>query len=162
MLREICCEQFCQKQIIFNPSLSVILGTNTGDNSIGKSTFLLIVDYVFGGSTYAKAMDIINNVGSHDIYFSFVFDGEIFRFCRNNIQSHTVWRCNDSYEKLEEISLNEYCSWLDSKYAIELPDLSFRDAVGRYIRVYGKNNCDGVILYIILQPRRQKKRAMRF
>lgn len=142
MLREICCEQFCQKQIIFNPSLSVILGTNTGDNSIGKSTFLLIVDYVFGGSTYAKAMDIINNVGSHDIYFSFVFDGEIFRFCRNNIQSHTVWRCNDSYEKLEEISLNEYCSWLDSKYAIELPDLSFRDAVGRYIRVYGKNNCD--------------------
>ena len=26
-----------------------MLGTNTGDNSIGKSTFLLIVDYVFGG-----------------------------------------------------------------------------------------------------------------
>ena len=79
MLREICCEQFCQKQIIFNPSLSVILGTNTGDNSIGKSTFLLIVDYVFGGSTYAKAMDIINNVGSHDIYFSFVFEGTTYR-----------------------------------------------------------------------------------
>lgn len=26
--------------------------------------------------------------------------------------------------------------------AIKLQDLSFRDAVGRYIRVYGKNNCD--------------------
>lgn len=52
MLHEICCDQFYQKQIVFNPGLSVVLGTNTGDNSIGKSTFLLIVDYVFGGSTY--------------------------------------------------------------------------------------------------------------
>ena len=73
MLHEIYCEQFHQKRIVFNPGLSVVLGTNTGDNSIGKSTFLLIVDYVFGGSTYAGATDIIENVGPHDIYFSFVF-----------------------------------------------------------------------------------------
>ena len=52
MLHEIYCEQFHQKRIVFNPGLSVVLGTNAGDNSIGKSTFLLIVDYVFGGSTY--------------------------------------------------------------------------------------------------------------
>ncbi len=51
MLREIYCDKFHQKRIVFNPGLSVVLGTNTGDNSIGKSTFLLIVDYVFGGST---------------------------------------------------------------------------------------------------------------
>ena len=142
MLHEIYCDQFHQKRIVFNPGLSVVLGTNTGDNSIGKSTFLLIVDYAFGGSTYAKMPDIINNVGSHDIFFSFVFNGETFRFCRNSIQAHTVWKCNDSYEKLEEISVADYCKWLDSKYAISLPELSFRDAVGRYIRVYGKHNCD--------------------
>lgn len=100
------------------------------------------MDYVFGGSTYAKITDIINNVGPHDIFFSFVFDGEIFRFCRNSIHAHTVWKCNNSYEKVEEIELNDYCNWLDSKYAISLPDLTFRDAIGRYIRVYGKNNCD--------------------
>lgn len=142
MLHEIYCDQFYQKQIIFNSGLSVILGTNTGDNSIGKSTFLLIVDYVFGGSTYANTPDILNNVEPHDIFFSFVFDDKAFKFCRNSIQSHTVWKCNDSYEKVEEISLDAYCKWLDSKYAITLPELSFRDAVGRYIRVYGKNNCD--------------------
>lgn len=142
MLHEIYCDMFHQKQIIFNPGLSVVLGTNTGDNSIGKSTFLLIVDFVFGGSTYAKTMDIINNVGSHDIFFSFIFNGGTFKFCRNNIQSRTVWKCNDSYEKVEEITLDDYCKWLDAKYAITLPELSFRDAVGRYIRVYGKNNCD--------------------
>ena len=142
MLHEICCDQFHQKRIIFNSGLSVVLGTDTGDNSIGKSTFLLIIDYVFGGSTYAQMTDIINNVGSHDIFFSFIFDGETFKFCRNSIQAHTVWKCNDSYEKVEEISLADYCKWLDSKYDIALPELSFRDAVGRYIRVYGKNNCD--------------------
>ena len=142
MLREIYCDKFHQKRIVFNPGLSVVLGTNTGDNSIGKSTFLLIVDYVFGGSTYAGAADIIENVGSHDIYFTFVFGKETFKFCRNSISAHTVWKCNDSYEKVEEIALTDYCKWLDLKYAISLPELSFRDAVGRYIRVYGKHNCD--------------------
>ncbi len=56
MLHEIYCEQFHQKRIVFNPGLSVVLGTNTGDNSIGKSSFLLIVDYVFGGSTYGNGL----------------------------------------------------------------------------------------------------------
>lgn len=142
MLYEIRCDRFQQKQIRFNPGLSVVLGTSTGDNSIGKSTFLLIVDFVFGGNTYARTADIINNIGSHDIYFSFVFDDETFRFCRNNIKDHIVWKCNDSYEMIEAINLSDYCKWLDSKYAISLLDLSFRDAVGRYIRVYGKNNCN--------------------
>ena len=142
MLSEIYCDEFHQKQIIFNTGLSVVLGTKTGDNSIGKSTFLLIVDYVFGGSTYAKAANVIEQVGSHDIYFSFVFGEETFKFCRNNIDSQTVWKCDSSYKKAEKIELDDYCAWLDSKYAISLPELSFRDAVGRYIRVYGKNNYD--------------------
>ena len=73
MLYEIYCEKFYQKQIIFNSGLNVVLGTNMGDNSIGKSTFLLIVDYVFGGSIYAETKDIIDNIGSHDIFFSFSF-----------------------------------------------------------------------------------------
>lgn len=142
MLQEIYCEKFYQKRIIFNEGLSVVLGTNTGDNSIGKSTFLLIVDYAFGGNTYAKAEDIINNIGSHDVFFSFIFNGELFRFCRNSIASHDVWKCNDEYEKASIISLENYCRWLDEQYKITLTALTFRDAVGRYIRVYGKNNCD--------------------
>lgn len=142
MLYEICCDQFHQKKIIFNAGLSVVLGTNTGDNSIGKSTFLLIVDYVFGGNTYSETTDIIDNVGSHDIYFTFVFEEEKYRFCRNSINRHTVWKCDEDYVKTEEIRVEDYCKWLEAKYGLVLPELSFRDAVGRYIRVYGKNNCD--------------------
>ena len=72
MLHEIYCEQFHQKRIVFNPGLSVVLGTNAGDNSIGKSTFLLIIDYVFGGSTYAGIQrlfqsDLSEMVSRYDI-----------------------------------------------------------------------------------------------
>ena len=103
---------------------------------------MLIVDYVLGGSTYATMTDIISNVGPHDIFFSFIFGEENYKFCRNSIQAHTVWKCNEKYEKIEAIGLENYCKWLDSKYEITLPELSFRDAIGRYVRVYGKNNCD--------------------
>lgn len=68
MLKEIYCEQFYQKHITFNEVLNVVLGTSAADNSIGKSTFLLIIDFVYGGNTYAKAIDIKENVGNHDIF----------------------------------------------------------------------------------------------
>lgn len=142
MLYEIYCDKFYQKQIKFNNSLSVILGTNNGDNSIGKSTFLLIVDFVFGGNTYATKEDIITNVGKHDIFFAFKFAGKIFKFCRNNQDTKFVWICNDNYECTEKIELTKYCQWLNKQYKINLPDLSFRNAVGRYMRIYGKDNCD--------------------
>ena len=74
MLHEIYCQEFSQKRIRFNSGLNVVLGTNMGDNSIGKSTFLMIVDFVFGGDTYAKSKDIQRNVTAHDIYFSFKKD----------------------------------------------------------------------------------------
>ena len=119
--------------------------------------FLLIADYVFGGKTYANATDIINNVGPHDIFFSFIFDGKPFRFCRNSICARTVWKCNDSYEKKEKIGIDVYRKWLDSKYAMALSELTFRDAVVRYIRVYGKNNCnERQPLHYIATEKREK------
>ncbi|MCM1003547.1 MAG: DUF2326 domain-containing protein [Candidatus Gastranaerophilales bacterium] len=141
MLLEIYCEQFHQKKVTFNTGFNVVLGTETADNSIGKSTFLLIVDFVFGGSTYTKATDIIDNIGKHDIYFSFKFDNKIYKFCRNNIDSNVVWECDKNYQKIKSMETSNYCKWLDNMYDMCLPDLSFRDAVGRYIRVYGKKNC---------------------
>lgn len=140
MLLEIYCEKFHQPKIIFNEGLSVILGTNEAHNSIGKSTFLLIIDFVFGGNTYAKQDNIIRNVGSHDIFFSFKFNNNLYRFCRNNTDIKTVWKCNDKYEKLEPMYIDTYCRWLNEHYQLELPELTFRNAVGRYIRVYGKDN----------------------
>lgn len=142
MLYEIYCEQFKQKKIIFNEGLSVVLGTDCGHNSIGKSTFLLIVDFVFGGNTYSVAEDIIKNVGSHDIYFTFKFNNELYKFCRNNTKSKEVWECDENYHKIKSRDIKYFCNWLDAMYKMQLPDLTFRDAIGRYTRVYGKENCD--------------------
>lgn len=94
MLREIFCEEFHQKKIEFSDGLNVVLGTKTADNSIGKSTFMLIVDFVFGGSTYAESSDILNNVAPHNICFKFEFNGNFYYFSRKNTDSNTVWKCD--------------------------------------------------------------------
>ncbi len=142
MLHEIYCEQFHQKKVTFNEGFNVVLGTPNADNSIGKSTFLLIVDFVFGGSTYANASDINEAIGKHDIYFAFKFNDKIYKFCRNNIECNNVWECDNEYKKIKTIDIKIFCNWLSNMYKICLPDLTFRDAVGRYIRVYGKKNCE--------------------
>ena len=142
MLREICCDQFYQKKITFSDGLNVVLGTDLGDNSIGKSTFLLIVDFVLGGDTYAKSLDILKNVDPHDVCFAFVKNEESFYFARKNTEPNIVWTCDSGYNKILQMSINEYRDWLNTLYELNLPDLSFRDAVGRYIRVYGKDNYD--------------------
>ena len=59
MLREIYCEEFHQKHITFHDGLNVVLGSPKADNSIGKSTLMLIVDFAFGGDTYVEASDIL-------------------------------------------------------------------------------------------------------
>ena len=51
-------------------------------------------------------------------------------------------KCDENYNQIEAISLNDYRRWLSEKYHLNLFELSFREAVGRYIRVYGKKNYD--------------------
>lgn len=142
MLREIYCEEFHQKRIEFSDGLNVVLGTKTADNSIGKSTFMLIIDFVFGGSTYANSTDILDNVTPHNICFKFEFDDVLYYFSRKNTDSNTVWKCDSNYTPIEGFSNEAYCKWLSEKYNIVIPQLSFRDSVGRYIRAYGKKNTD--------------------
>ena len=59
MLAEISCSEFkhhCEVRspIRFNEGLNVVLGTDAGNNSIGKSTLLMIVDFAFGGTDYIE------------------------------------------------------------------------------------------------------------
>lgn len=140
MLHEIICNEFKQHRIEFHSGLNTVLGTVSGDNSIGKSTILLVVDFVFGGTTYAESEDIIKNVGAHEIYFAFIFDNTTYKFSRDTVKYREVWICNESYKKAKSISLEDFCKWLDKQYNMQLPFLTFRNSVSRYIRVYGKDN----------------------
>lgn len=59
MLVEVRCDKFVsngktREPIRFHAGLNAVLGDDNGSNSIGKSTFLMILDFVFGGSDYVK------------------------------------------------------------------------------------------------------------
>lgn len=133
--------QLIKKKVCFNEGLNVVLGTSSGTNSIGKSTFMLIIDFVFGGNTYANSEDIIKNVKEHRICWTFEFGDIKYYFARRVPESKEVEECNDKYEVMNKISNEDYCKWLGKQTGLNIENLTFRDAVGRYIRAYGKDNC---------------------
>lgn len=144
VLSEIICDKFKQKKVNLHNGLNVILGDNDGSNSIGKSTFLMIIDYIFGGNDYVmKSTDIQKNVGNHVVKFSFLFnEKDYYYFSRNTEDTVYVNVCDKDYNVEKQISLDEYTKQLSELYNIFVQSISFRDIVGRYIRVYGKDNLD--------------------
>jgi uncharacterized protein YydD (DUF2326 family) len=66
--------------IVFKEGLNVVLGKEDGTNSIGKSSALLAIDFVFGGNTYL-ASDGVKHIGDHTIFFTFKFDCKEYYFC---------------------------------------------------------------------------------
>ena len=140
MLKEIKCEQFAQKTIYLHNGLNVISGDENASNSIGKSSALLVIDFAFGGFTYARQDDILTNVGHHDIFFCHVFNGIGYYFKRNTSTPNTIYVCNDQYEVIEEYSIEKFYSFLLRNYKISHNSLSFRDYVSLFSRIYGKEN----------------------
>ncbi|WDF50248.1 DUF2326 domain-containing protein [Paenibacillus sp. KACC 21273] len=141
MLFEIICNQFKQKRVEFLPTLNTVLGDDFGNNSIGKSTFLMIIDFVFGGKDYIlKSTEIQRHVGKHTIKFCFIFQEKKYYFSRDTEDLEIVNECDELYNVVSQISLFQYCEFLKHNYDIHLPSISFRDIVGRYSRIYGKEN----------------------
>lgn len=141
MLSEVICDEFKKKKVVFHSGLNTILGDDIGSNSIGKSTFLMIIDFIFGGKDYLlKSTDVQKNVGRHVIKFHFIFSSKDYYFLRDTNFSEIVSICDKEYKVIRNISLEEYCDFLKKRYKINLYDISFRDIVGRYSRIYGKDN----------------------
>lgn len=141
MLLDIYCDKFLQKHIIFHNGLNVILGGSKANNSIGKSTLLLIVDYCFGGDTYCskKNNDIRNNIGDHIIYFTFKFGDNLYRFGRDTRRPNVVMRCDDNNVVIDEMEIDSFNTFLNSMYFPE-NSFSFRTTVSRFMRIAGKEN----------------------
>ena len=148
MLIEIQCDKFMsdgkpREPIRFQSGLNVVLGTENAYNSIGKSTFLMIIDFVFGGNDYVnESTDVQEKVHGHTIKFAFEFEGVKHHYSRETTDHTVVWRCNSTYEKLEEMRLQDFNQQLMELYRIDLYKTTFRDIVGRYFRVYGRDNLD--------------------
>ena len=146
MLREIQCDEFksygeIRPAIKFHPGLNTVLGGADANNSIGKTTFLLIVDFVFGGDTYLES-DAITKVGSHTINFMYEFDKTKKYFSRNTTKSDVVNICDENYNILESVPLEKFNEILQGLYDLDLYKSTFRNLIGRYFRIYGKENYD--------------------
>ena len=117
MLSEIRCSKFRQgiQTITFHEGLNTVVGTEKETNSAGKSSFLLILDFVFGGDDYYKKCKAVrDNVGEHSIDFKMEFKGEPYYFSRFTDNKNVVTRCDQNYKPLSDgdMTLENYNKFL--------------------------------------------------
>ncbi len=137
MLKRIECDAFKQKAVDFHMGLNTVVGD--GKNSIGKSTFLMIIDYCFGGEDYFTKEEVTRNIiGPHDIRFVFEFDGKSYYFIRNSHVKNRVDVCDENFEVKRTITLEYFKAWLGEKYGLLKSDLSLRGYISPYFRIYNR------------------------
>lgn len=133
--------EIVRSPIKFKAGLNVIQGSDTGANSIGKSSALLAIDFVYGGKSYLDS-DGVKHLGNHTIYFAYSFDKKYY-FARSTEDPDKVYICNENY-----VISNEYYdkktfqNFLMEKYMISNTEMSFRQLIGLFFRIYGKENID--------------------
>ena len=151
MLYEIECEKFAKKvngqlvprgRIQLREGLNTVLGDKAAQNSIGKSTFLLVVDFCFSGDDYInpKICKAKEKLHSHTINFAFKFGNRIDYFCRSTKTPSEIGICDSDYKVLRTQTLKEFKDYLLEAYGITTPSISFREMVGRFLRIYGREN----------------------
>ncbi|HDR7827791.1 TPA: DUF2326 domain-containing protein [Bacillus anthracis] len=164
MLKEIQCDKFApDHQVIrFTSGLNTVLGSAGGSNAIGKSTFLWIIDYVFGGeSYYSLTDDIKKEIGSHIIYFTFEFDEQPYYFYRSTDDPKNVYRSDEEGHFITKLSLEDFRKFLFQEYKIGIPSLRFSEITERFFRIYGRENT--LEKYpLLVKPREQDEKAVDF
>lgn len=128
--------------IRFKEGLNVVLGKEDGENSIGKSSAMLAIDFVFGGNSYLSS-DGVKHIGDHTIFFAFEFDEKVYRFARNTASPDEIHVCSNWYQLTGDAwTKAEFTDWLKTNYKIDFLGLSFRETVSTFFRIYGKDNTD--------------------
>ena len=143
MLREIRCAHFRHKLISFHSGLNVILGDDDAKNSIGKSTMLMAIDFVLGGTTFLKDdAGVIRFYGHHRYDFAFEIGAERRYFSRATDSDNVVQVCNEVYEPQSDLALSEFTHLLRRLYGMEVIENSFRSAINPFGRTWKKGGLD--------------------
>lgn len=148
MLSEIMSDAFVDSgtprgAIRLNEGLNLVVGSERAKNSIGKTTFLLAIDFALGGSTYSKGPgDMFRNISHHEIRFAHKFGDDVYRFARHTADPETVWRCDGHYGKIRSMGIDEYTEWLSARYGLSELGGSFRSLQSPFFRVYGTKRDD--------------------
>lgn len=164
MLVEIRCAGFAEahRSISFHTGLNTVLGSKGGSNAIGKSTFLWIIDYAFGGNTYNDIWkESVQHIGRDPVFFTFQFDEQLHYFYRTLDDPRTVCRSDKTGKTIERLTVDNYRKWLFESYQIDCPGVSFHDLTSRFDRIYGADNTFERTPYL-QKPREPEEKAVDF
>lgn len=140
MLKEINCKEFIKTPLVFDKGLNSVLGDNYSTNSIGKSTLLMIIDFVFGGGSYIENNSgAVEELGHHSINIKFIFNDQPHFYSRSTENPMVVNICDKDYNQISEINARAYTEELKKLYAIQISS-SFRSMVNPYSRIWKKGN----------------------
>ncbi|HEN3855067.1 DUF2326 domain-containing protein [Klebsiella pneumoniae] len=139
MLTSIYCKKLVRETLVFGPGLNTILGPRSGANSIGKSSVLYLIDFVFGGDSFLKnCVDVINQKGHVKVYANFEFNNVCYRFFRSTEFPNIVQYCVGNEEK----TIAEYRDFLSEQYGLTESAPTFRNITSRFSRIWRKGNED--------------------
>ena len=161
MLVEIQCDRFAEeyRTIRLNAGLNTVLGSTGGGNALGKSTFLWIIDYAFGGEGYCTAgSDVKRFVKDHTIFFTFLFDETHHYFYRNTAYPKQVCRSDKDGHLIEKLTLEEYRKLLSSFYH---PGVPVEEISAHFFRIYGRDNTYEKTP-LLTKPRESDDKAVEF
>lgn len=154
MLIEIQCDKFkvggkdgeTRGPIHFHKGLNAIVGDDDRSNSIGKSTLLMIIDFVFGGEDYIKkCSDVHAAILEHTINFTFSFGTQEYSFARSTDDYMFVIPCTRDYVPMKDVPkmhIDEYRTFLSDMYRIDAEGLTWRGLMSKFIRVYRRDTMD--------------------
>lgn len=143
MLKEIRCVHFNHSKISFHPGLNVILGDDDAKNSIGKSTVLMVIDFVLGGKSFLKDdSGAIRELGHHHYDFSFQFGQERLYFSRGTDTPDVVHVCDNSYARHSELPIEDYHRLLKHLYGLDGLESSLRSILNPFARIWRKGGLE--------------------
>lgn len=125
--------------ITMHAGVNIVEGAGEAQNSIGKSTLLQIIDFIYGGKDFlsSDAVRLPQAVGHHTIYFSLRLHCKEHHFSRATDRPGYVscYRDPDWKHADGEISLDDYLEHLLIQYGLDETGGTWRELVGRFSRV---------------------------
>ena len=139
MLKEIRCNKLIENKLEFNDGLNALIGPDDGENSIGKSSVLMLIDFSLSGDDFISlCSDVIDNVGIITVEIDFIFNDVKYSFSRSTNDPKVVQFLSE-LDKPEK-TIDEYRNFLKVNYCFPKGGASFRGAVNPFFRIWGKDN----------------------
>ena len=125
--------------ITMHAGVNIIEGADQAQNSIGKSTLLPIIDFIYAGNDFlnSDAVRLPQAVGHHAIHFTLRLNSTEHHFVRTTERPGFVTRYQDPnwQETVEDLTLAEYQQFLLDEYGLGETGGTWRELVGRFSRV---------------------------